>query len=317
MIKLKPLVLVTAALFACMACEPAANTNSTNANAGNRAAANANAAKPAPVAPSKDALFALEKQAWEGWKNRDAKGFEAVMSDKYVGFASTGRIGKTESIKTLSDQKCEIKSYSFSDEQMHPVGPDVAILTFKAAQDGTCDGKPIPAAVWSASVYAREGDTWKTVYYSEAPVVDPKAPPAKPSSPTAAKPAAPPDTAKPDSQTDALLALEKTGWEAWKNKDQKAFESTLGSDFHWLSGEGRWDRSTTIAKWTTENTCNVKSYELTDAKSVALSPDVSLLTFRGGADGDCGGQPLTTNWYGTVYQKTGDAWKPVFGTMLP
>ena len=315
MIKLKVLLLAAAAFFACLACEPAANSNSANTNAANRAATNANAAKPASAAPSKDALFALEKQAWEGWKNRDPKSFEAVMSDKYVGFASTGRIGKTESVKSLGDQKCEIKSYSFSDEQMTPVGPDVAILTFKAAQDGVCDGKPIPAAVWSASVYAREGDNWKTVYYSEAPVVDPKAPPAKPSGSTAAKPA--PDAAKPDPQTEALLALEKAGWEAWKNKDQKALESSLGNDFLWLSGEGRWDRATTIKNWSTDNKCEVKSYELTDAKSVALSGDVSLLTFRGAADGNCAGEPLRTNWYGVVYQRSGDAWKPVFGTFLP
>lgn len=317
MIRLKFLALLAVAFLACLACEPAANSNTSNVNAGNRAAANSNAANPASAAPSKDALFALEKQAWEGWKTRDPKSFEAVMSEKYVGFASTGRIGKAESIKTLSDQKCEIKSYSFSDEQMHPIGPDVAVLTFRAAQDGVCDGKPIPAAVWSASVYAREGNGWKTVYYSEAPVVDPKAPPAKPSSPTAAKPVAPPDTAASDSQTQAILAVEKSAWEAWKNKDQKSLESLLGSDFVWLSGEGRWDRATTIKMWSTDNKCEVKSYELTDAKSVPLSGDASLLTFRGRADGNCAGEPLTTNWYGTVYQKTGDSWKPAFGTVLP
>ena len=140
----KPLALATALFFSGLACEPAANSNATNTNAGNRAAVNSNVARTAPAAASKDALFALEKQAWEGWKNRDAKSFEAVMSDKYVGFASTGRIGKAESVKSLSDQKCEIKSYSFSDEQMTPVGPDVALLTFKALQDGVCDGKTIP-----------------------------------------------------------------------------------------------------------------------------------------------------------------------------
>ena len=313
----KPLALATALFFSGLACEPAANSNATNTNAGNRAAVNSNVARTAPAAASKDALFALEKQAWEGWKNRDAKSFEAVMSDKYVGFASTGRIGKAESVKSLSNQKCEIKSYSFSDEQMTPVGPDVALLTFKAAQEGVCDGKTIPPAVWSASVYAREGDGWKAVYYSESPVADPKTPPAKPSQSSNEKPAAAPDTAKLDPQTEKILAVEKASWEAWKNKDQKALESLLGNDFLWLSGQGRSDRGATIKMWSTDNKCEVKSYELTDAHSVALSADVSLLTFRGGGNGNCEGEPLRTNWYGTLYQKSGDTWKLMFGTMIP
>lgn len=315
MIRIKFLAMAAFASIACLACEPAANSNAINANAGNRAAANSSAAKPEPVPPSKDALVTLEKQAWEGWKNRDPRSFESLLSDKYVGFASTGRIGKAESIKTLSDQKCEIKSYSLSDEQMTSIGPDVALLTFKAAQDGVCDGRPIPAAVWAASVYAREGDTWKTVHYTEAPVVDPKAPPAKSSAPAAVKPAA--DAEKPDDQTEALLAVEKSAWEAWKNKDQKALDSLLGSNFLWLSGEGRADRAAIIKMWSTDNKCDVKSYELTDARSVQLSADVSLLTFRGRADGNCAGEPLMTNWYSVLYQKSGDSWKPAFGAILP
>jgi hypothetical protein len=69
--------------------------------------------------------------------------------------------------------------------------------------------------------------------------------------------------------------------------------------------------------WSTDNKCDVKSYELTDAHSVALSADVSLLTFRGGGNGNCEGEPLRTNWYGTLYQKSGDTWKLMFGTMIP
>ena len=105
---------VAAFLAACGA--PAGNTGANNANAGNTA--NANTAKPVAAAPTKDALMTMEKAGWEAWKNRDAKWMEENASDKYVGFGATGRMDKAASVKSYTTQKCEIKSYTLSDDQM-------------------------------------------------------------------------------------------------------------------------------------------------------------------------------------------------------
>ena len=292
-------------LAACGA--PATNTvtNTTNSNT-----SNANAAKPVAAAPTKDALMTMEKAGWEAWKNRDAKWTEENVSDKYVGFSSTGRMDKAGSIKSFTEQKCEIKSYTLSDDQMQMAGPDVAVLTFRSAQDYTCDGKKGPADVRSASVYVREGDKWKSAFYAETPVVDPKAPP-KPAA--AKKDEAKKEEAAPDAASEALLVVEKKSWEAWKNKDAKMLEDTLGKDFAFLSGQGRMDRAATIKAWAPDNKCDVKSYWLADDKSVSLSKDVSLMTFKGGGDGTCEGQPIATEWYVGVYAKDGEAWRPAFG----
>jgi hypothetical protein len=194
---------------------------------------------------------------------------------------------------------------------MQMVGPDVAVLTFKGAQDYTCDGKKGPANVWSASIYIREGDKWKAVFYAETPVVDPKAPP-KPAAP-AKKDEAKKEEAKPDAATDALVAIEKKIWEAWKVKDAKPLEDILAKDFVFYGGEGRRDRPTIIKAWATENKCEVKSYWLSDAMSASLTKDVSMLTYKGGGDGTCEGQPIMTDWYVSVYTKEGDAWRESFG----
>ena len=37
-----------------------------------------------------------------------------------------------------------------------------------------------PGHSWAASVYVRDGDQWKAAFHAEAPIVDPKAAPAKP-----------------------------------------------------------------------------------------------------------------------------------------
>lgn len=304
-ISLIALTLITAAFFA--ACgAPAGNTPAANANAGNT-----NTAKPVAAAPTKEALMTMEKAGWEAWKNRDAKWTEENASDKYVGLGTSGRMDKAAAVKSYTTQKCEIKSYSLSDDQMQMVGPDVAVLTFKGAQDYTCDGKKGPANVQSASIYIREGNKWKAVFYAETPVVDPKAPP-KPAAP-AKKDEARKEEAKPDAATDAVLAIEKKIWEAWKVKDSKALDEVFGKDFFFYGGEGRRDRAAIIKAWATENKCEVKSYWLSDAVSASIAKDVTLMTYKGGGDGTCEGQPLTTDWYVSVYTKEGDVWRESFG----
>ena len=294
-------------LAACGA--PAGNTGTNAANTGNTANT---AAKPAPAAPTKEALMTMEKAGWEAWKNRDGKWTVDNATDKYVGFSSTGRMDKAAAVKSYTEQKCDIKTYSLSDDQMQMVGPDVAVLTFKSAQDYTCDGKKGPANVNSASIYVREGDKWKAAFYAETPVVDPKAPPAKPAAP-AKKDEAKKEEAKPDAATEAVLAVENKIWEAWKTKDAKALEAVLAKDFVFTGGQGRRDRATILKEWATENKCDVKSFRLSDAMSASIAKDVTMLTYKGGGEGTCEGQPIMTEWYVSVYTKEADAWKQAFG----
>lgn len=307
MIKTAICVLAAASAFAFIGCGGTAVDNKPVANTSN---SNSNAAKTTAAAPTKDALMTLEKGGWEGWKNRDPKWTEENVSDKYVGFGSTGRMDKAASIKSFTAQKCEIKSYALSDDQMQMVGPDVAVLTFKAVQDYTCDGKKGPANVNSTSIYVREGDKWKSAFYGETAAIDPKNPP-KPAA--AKKEEAKPDAAKPDAATESLVAIESKSWEGWKNKDAKLLEDTLGKDFNFYTGGGRTDRAATIKQWATDSKCEVKSFALTDAHSVSLTKDVSLLTYKGGGDGTCEGQPIQTEWYATAFLKEGETWRPQFG----
>jgi hypothetical protein len=164
------LIAITAAAF--MACQPAANTPSNaNANAGN---ANANvAAKPAP--PTKEALTGLEEKAFDAWTKGDAQFFEGFLVDNFVGFGSDGKqIDKAGTVKMIGTEKCEVKSKSFSDQTVTPVGPDAAVITMKVDADVTCGGKKVPNPMITASLYVRSGDTWKGAYHNEVKYVEPK-----------------------------------------------------------------------------------------------------------------------------------------------
>jgi hypothetical protein len=311
LVRLTTFTLAAAALFtACGA--PAGNAPAANNT--NAAPANA-AAKPAAAAPTKEALMTLEKSGWEAWKNRDTKWSEENYSAKGVGFGKDGRQDKAAMIKAMADAKCDIKSYSLSDDQMTMLGNDVAVLTFKGTQDGTCDGKKVPATVWASSVYVREGDKWKALLYVENEVVDPKAAPKPPAA--AKKEEAKPAETKPDALTETLMAIETKAWEAWKQRDKAGVEGVMAKDFFYMSGLGRTDRAGAIKLWA-EAKCTGLDYKFSDPMGVSITPDVSLVTYKADAKGTCDGKPVTPAvWVASFDLKEGDAWKNAFYTDVP
>ncbi|MGI8812247.1 MAG: nuclear transport factor 2 family protein [Pyrinomonadaceae bacterium] len=319
MMNIKPILLMAAATLAFGACQPAANTTVSNSNMSASANMNANAAKTTAAAPTQDALFAVEKQGWEAWKNHTPETFGEILSDKYVGFAKTGRQDKAAAVKSMTDAKCDIKSYSWSDQQMRMLGSDVAVLTFKAAQDGTCDGKQVPAEVWASSVYLRDGDKWKNVLYAENPVTDPNASPAKAAAGSPAdktEESKPTDAAKPDSLTDSLIAVETQAWDAWKKRDAKAVDSMMTNDFMYVSGTGRKDKAASIKAWS-EPKCEGLDYTFSDPKGVSLGKDVALVTYKADVKGTCDGKPNQPHlWVASFDMKECDNWKNPFYTDL-
>jgi hypothetical protein len=301
------------AAFAVSACTPAANT-SNNAAVSN-AKANANTAKPAATAPTKEALIALDKSAYEAWKTKDAKFWDPFLAANFVGYGASGKLDRAAAIKEYSGGDCDVKSFALSDEQMTQLGPDAALITYKVTTDGTCGGQKIPANSWAAGVYVREGDKWKGAFHAESPIPDPnaKAAPAKASKPATA---AAPSEAKPDAATDALFALEKKAWDDWKTKNKQGLEDWAGANFSAFTSKGRQDRAGAIKTWT-EDGCEVKSVSLTDPASVSFSPDFSLLTFKASVDGKCQGEAIPSENGISIYGKEGSAWKAMFTMATP
>lgn len=310
MAKIKYFVLIAAAALVFTACD-------RNAPAKNATAADTPAKTPL-AAPALDALVRLEKSAYEAWKSKDAKFWDAFLSEKFVGYGSSGKLDKASATREYTGADCEIKSYALSDEQMQPLGNDAALITHKTTVDGTCGGQKVPANSWAAGVYVRDGDKWKGAFHAEAPVVDPKAAPAKP---VDKKEAPEEDEARPadrDAGTDAMLAAEKAVWEAWRAHDARKLEDLTARDISFINIFGTYfaTKADALKDWTGAG-CDVKSVSVTDAAGTILSPTVGILTFKGTAEGTCYGQKVGPIWGTSVYVKDGDAWKWAFGINLP
>lgn len=311
-----------AAVFFAACGAPAGNTPANNANT--------NAARPTAAAPTADTLLALEKQANEAYFKGDAKFFEGMLGDKFVMLGPGGsRMDKAATTKMFAGVKCDIKDgWKLDEPQMSTIDADTYVLSYKGTFDGTCtvDGKTekAPSPIRAATVWVRSGGKWLAAFHGENLIVVPKAPAAPPAQPGAKKearekddqaaPDAKPSVPAADPSTDAMMAIEKSVWEAWKARDAKKLEELTAKDIAFVDifGNVTSTKAETIKFWT-EHKCDIKRVSVTDDIGTSLSPTVGILTFKGTADGTCYGQKLGGPIYGTsVYVKNGDAWKLAF-----
>ena len=181
------------------------------------------------------------------------------------------------------------------------IGSDVAVLTFKAEQDYTCDGKKGDTPTRSATVYIREGNNWKNVFYAETKAVDAKAQPPKAKTGETKAP-----ETKPDDLTTAMMGVETKAWDAWKNRDAKGVEDVMAKDFAYFSGKGLLERADAIEGWA-EPKCSGLGYTFLEPSAVQLSKDVALVTYKANATGQCDDVSITpSDWVASFDVKDGD-----------
>jgi ketosteroid isomerase-like protein len=329
--KISLIILSVAVSMFFAACEPPASKTGTN-----NATANANAAKPAASAPAADTLLALDKQANEAFFKGDGKYFDGFLSDKFVSYDSGNRRAKTDLVKMIDGNKCDVKTWSLDDPKMAKIDDDNYVLSYKGTFDGSCtgaDGKSmkIPSPVRAATVWTRNGEKWQASFHGETLIIDPKNPPAAPAAETkeepkkeeakkeddkpAANTAESPAKPASDANTDALVKIHTSGWEAFKAKDAKKFDEIVSSNMSIVDPLGNWisGKADVIKQWTETMKCEgITKVSVTDGFASALSPTVELLTLKGTADGTCDGQKNGPLYQSAVYVKEGDAWKLVF-----
>jgi len=260
-------------------------------------------------------LAGLEKQAFEAWKNKDGKFFDGFLSQNFMMLEGGQTLDKVKTAEMIGASTCEVKSYSMSDEQVTPVTPDVVVITMKLTLDVTCDGKPMPSPVTSASVYVKQGNDWKGAFHSEVPIVDPK-------NSTASVPKPPAGSTKPQpgpnsELTAKLLEREKMGWDAWRNHDQAKLNDFVADGAYAVGmfGERMPNKAEIVKNWS--EPCDVKSLTLDNEHAVEIAPGVALLFYKGTAAGKCGEMDIKPEWAATLYTKQGDTWRGAFFLASP
>lgn len=104
-----------------------------------------------------------------------------------------------------------------------------------------------------------------------------------------------------------LSAAETKLWEAWKNKDVKPFKAALAADFVIVTVAGVSGKND-VVKWITSLPCEVKSFKLSDWKLTMINSGTAFLTYKGTADGTCGGTAIPATWASSVFVNRGGKW---------
>ena len=328
---LATVALATAVLFS--ACTPTATNTATNTTPNT----NANAVKPAAAAPTADVLLDMEKKANEAYMRGDGSHFEGILAEKAVMSMGKDRMGKATIISMMKTVKCEGVAVNLSEPQISKIDNDTYAFTYKNESTGKCnegtDGAMINLApVRASTVWVRSGDKWQAVWHGETPIMGAPAADAKADAKPAdtkkedAKPAAnmSADTTKdapakltPSANTDALAKLHVAGWEAFKAKDAKYFESNLTSTFGFVAPDGSYiaSKADAIKEWTGGGTMKcegITKTTFTESLAHAISPTVEIIFGKGNADGKCDGMANGDLWSAAVYVKEGETWKLAF-----
>ena len=125
--------------------------------------------KSADKSALQESLIKLEKQSWEAWKNRDGKFFQDFLADDHVDVGFGGTTNKSTVVSGVASPACVVKSYTVDRFNVTVLDPHTALLTYHAAQDTTCGGKPVPSPAWVSSLYVKRGDRWQNALFQQTP----------------------------------------------------------------------------------------------------------------------------------------------------
>jgi hypothetical protein len=257
-------------------------------------------------------LNGLEEVSYRAWQSKDTKFWSNFLSEKFVSWGSSGRIDKAAAIREWSDTNCKIVSYQISDSQVSRLTPEAAVITHKTTVDGSC-GNRLPNASWTATAYVLEGTQWKAVFRAGSAIVDPAKLPKRTVDTTAVS-----RPAGNDANTESMLSREQAIWDAWKDRDAKRLDALMPQEVQFIDifGTHIGTRAEALSAWSGQG-CDVKNFQLADARATVFTPDFGILTLYATVDGRCFGQPVIPIWTSSFYVRHGDTWVWSFGINIP
>jgi Domain of unknown function (DUF4440) len=122
------------------------------------------------VAPVADAttITDLEGSAWYAYKNKQTPSLKKLLSKSYYGVYADGI--KTLDMEVADMGTTDLRAYSFANIKVKFPNANVAIITYKATQQATSNGKDLSGAYYNESVWVKKGDKWLNTLHTEIKV---------------------------------------------------------------------------------------------------------------------------------------------------
>lgn len=119
--------------------------------------------------------------------------------------------------------------------------------------------------------------------------------------------------------TTELVAVEKEFWEAWKNKQPDRFAAALADDAIFFGLYGTTGKSESVNEQRDSvKTCEVKSYALTNLRSIPIDANAAILLYDAEQHAICGGQAVQPFMHGeSVYVRRNGRWINLLRSEVP
>jgi hypothetical protein len=149
---------------------PTAATTVTTVNA------TANATTSMSGDPATEAsIQKMEDELAQADKAHDTTPFAKYIDDNIIAFGPGWRaMGKAEVMQSVKTNPCTMSSVALSDFTYKWISPDTVLITYVSKQNGTCQGKPMPATEYDSSLWQRKGGVWLAVFH-QGTAVEPAA----------------------------------------------------------------------------------------------------------------------------------------------
>ena len=113
-------------------------------------------------------LESKEKVGWQAWKDHDAKQAVMWLTNDPISIADGGVFkGKEQVVKSVTDARCVVNSFSLSDFSYMWLDKDTVVMTYTGTQDATCEGKKQAGKVFATSIWQKKGSKWVSPFHQE------------------------------------------------------------------------------------------------------------------------------------------------------
>jgi hypothetical protein len=106
-----------------------------------------------------------------------------------------------------------------------------------------------------------------------------------------------------------VTSIEKSLWEAWKNKQTEPFQQNLTDNSVSVNPMGVHSGKDQMIKEMTTTPCDVRSYSLSDWQVHDITSDTVIVTYKAKQDATCQGNKIPAEVVASsVYVKKGGRW---------
>ena len=122
-------------------------------------------------------LLALERQYWDGIKDRDVRTVGRLTAEQctVAGSTGAGAVDPRSIGKLIEEATYRINSYRIDPKAVHinRISNDVVALSYPVQEDLEVDGKPVKLDAFDASVWKKSENGWVCVLHTESLQGDP------------------------------------------------------------------------------------------------------------------------------------------------